>query len=50
MGFVIGCVLYALLGLALAASGVGIMEKPWQFCVIMMLVVAIDIVSAARIQ
>lgn len=36
-------ILYALLGTALAASGVGVMEKPWQFFVIMGLVLAIDI-------
>lgn len=35
-------ILYAALGVALGASGVGIMEKPWQFIVIIGLVVAID--------
>lgn len=38
-------ILYALLGIALAASGVGVMDKPWQFCVIMALVVGIDLSS-----
>ena len=36
-------ILYASLGVALAASGVGIMEKPWQFFVIMLIVVGIDL-------
>ena len=36
-------ILYAALGVALAASGVGIMEKPWQFFVIMLIVVGIDL-------
>lgn len=37
--------LYAALGVALAASGVGIMEKPWQFLVIMGIVVGIGATS-----
>lgn len=44
-GSIFGMVLYAFLGLALAASGVGVMEKPWQFIVILALVVAIDLNS-----
>lgn len=38
-------ILYCLLGAALAASGVGIMDKPWQFLCIMALVAAIDLTS-----
>lgn len=38
-------ILYAVLGVALAAAGVGVMDKPWQFCVIMALVVGIDLTS-----
>ena len=41
----LGLILYACLGIALAASGVGVMEKPWQFLVIMGLVLAIDLSS-----
>ena len=41
----LGIILYACLGIALAASGVGVMEKPWQFFVIMGLVIAIDLTS-----
>lgn len=38
----ITAILYAALGVALGASGVGILEKPWQFIVILGLVMAID--------
>ena len=38
----ISLVLYCALGLALAASGVSVLDKPWQFIVIMMIVVGID--------
>jgi hypothetical protein len=38
----INLILYCALGIALAASGVSIMEKPWQFIVIMLIVVAIN--------
>ena len=41
----LGLFLYCLLGAALAASGVGVMEKPWQFIVIMGLVLAIDLTA-----
>jgi hypothetical protein len=34
--------LYCALGVALAASGVSVIDKPWQFIVIMMIVVGID--------
>lgn len=34
--------LWAVLGFALAASGVGVLEKPWQFFVIMFLVMGIE--------
>ena len=34
--------LYCALGLALAASGVSVLDKPWQFIVIMIIVVGID--------
>lgn len=34
--------LYCALGAALAASGVSVIDKPWQFIVIMMIVVGID--------
>lgn len=34
--------LYAALGLALGAAGVGVMDKPWQFIVIMTIVVCIE--------
>lgn len=42
----IGAILYAALGVALAAAGVGVFEKTWQFFVILALVVAIDVNSA----
>jgi hypothetical protein len=45
----IGILLYACLGFALAASGVGVMEKPWQFIVIMMLVIAIDLTAKFKL-
>lgn len=38
----IGAILYAALGVALSAAGVGVFEKPWQFFMILALVVAID--------
>lgn len=38
----VGLILYALLGVALSASGVGIMNKPWQFLCILGLVLCID--------
>lgn len=38
-------ILYCLLGVALAASGVSVLEKPWQFFCIMALVAAIDLTS-----
>lgn len=41
-------ILYALLGVALSAAGVGVMEKPWQFFVIMGLVVAIEVVGKLK--
>jgi hypothetical protein len=34
--------LYCALGVALAASGVSVIDKPWQTIVIMAIVVAID--------
>lgn len=37
--------LYGALGVALAASGVGVMEKPWQFAVIMAIVIGIGVTS-----
>ena len=39
----IGYILYALLGVAMSAAGVGVMDKPWQFFVIMAIVMAIDL-------
>lgn len=38
----ISLILYCALGAALAASGVSVLDKPWQFLVIMMIVVGID--------
>ena len=38
----ISLLLYCALGVALAASGVSVLDKPWQFIVIMFIVVAID--------
>ena len=34
--------LYCALGVALAASGVSVLDKPWQFIVIMAIVIGID--------
>lgn len=42
---ILSIILYVMLGIALAASGVGVMDKPWQFFVIMGLVCAIDAVG-----
>lgn len=41
----IGFILYGILGLALAGAGISVVDKPWQFCVIMFIVVAIDLNS-----
>jgi hypothetical protein len=38
----ISLVLYCALGMALAASGVSVIDKPWQFIVILAIVVGID--------
>jgi hypothetical protein len=38
----INLILYCALGIALAASGISIVDKPWQFIVIIIIVVAID--------
>jgi hypothetical protein len=38
----ISLLLYFALGAALSASGVGVFEKPWQFFLIMAIVVGID--------
>ena len=38
----ISFLLYCALGAALAASGVSVIDKPWQFIVIMAIVVGID--------
>ena len=38
----ISLLLYCALGVALGASGVSVLDKPWQFIVIMFIVVAID--------
>ena len=38
----ISLLLYCALGAALAASGVSLIDKPWQFLVIMAIVVGID--------
>lgn len=35
-------ILYGFLGVALNTAGVGILDKPWQFIVIVGIVVAID--------
>lgn len=37
--------LYCLLGVALAASGVSVIDKPWQFFCIMAVVTLIDLKS-----
>jgi hypothetical protein len=42
----ISLVLYCALGAALAASGVGPIDKPWQFLVIMAIVLGIDHASS----
>jgi hypothetical protein len=34
--------LYCALGVALSASGVSVLDKPWQFIVILAIVVGID--------
>jgi hypothetical protein len=38
----ISLVLYCALGVALSASGVNVIDKPWQFFLIMAIVVGID--------
>jgi hypothetical protein len=38
----ISLVLYCALGVALAASGVGVLDKPWEFITIMLIVAGID--------
>jgi hypothetical protein len=38
----ISFLLYCALGAALAASGVSVIDKPWQFFLIMAIVVGID--------
>jgi hypothetical protein len=38
----ISLVLYCALGVALSASGVSVLDKPWQFIVILAIVVGID--------
>lgn len=45
----IGIILYGLLGVALSAAGVGVLEKPWQFFVILALVIAIDLQSHFKV-
>lgn len=40
--------LYALLGIALGASGVGVMDKPVEFCIILALVLGIELLSFKR--
>ena len=42
-------ILYGLLGVALSAAGVGLFDKPWQFFVILALVVGIDLSSRYHI-
>ena len=44
----LSAILYALLGFALAAAGVGVTDKPWQFFVIMGLVVAIEVAGKTQ--
>ena len=39
----ISIILYGALGVALSLSGVGLYDKPWQFLVIMAIVVGIDL-------
>lgn len=41
----VNVILWALLGVALAASGVSVIDKPWQFFVIMFIVLGIDLTS-----
>lgn len=41
----LGFLLYGVLGVALNAVGVNAVDKPWQFIVIMLIVVGIDINS-----
>ncbi len=41
-------ILYMLLGVALALSGVGVMDKPLEFIAIMVIVVLIDTVGRNR--
>lgn len=38
-------ILWAVLGIALSAAGVSVIDKPWQFFVIMFIVLGIDITS-----
>ena len=38
----ISLILYAALGATLAASGISVIDKPWQFLVIMAIVIGID--------
>jgi hypothetical protein len=38
-------ILFGLLGVALSAAGVGVLTKPWEFCVILAIVMGISITA-----
>lgn len=41
----LGFLLYGVLGVALSAAGINVVDNPWQFIVIMLIVVVIDLNS-----
>lgn len=45
MKFLLGCLLYGLLGVMLGFSGVGVLEKPVEFFAILLTVLVIDVSS-----
>lgn len=42
---IIGLTLYALFGFVLALSGVGVMEKPFEFITLLVILIVVDISS-----
>lgn len=45
---ILSIILYGILGTVLAWSGISVMDKPMEFCVILGLVIAIDITTMVR--
>lgn len=45
----INLILWAVLGVALNVAGVGVLDQPWQFFLIMAVVMGIDFTSARRL-